>query len=114
MIKQPRQHNEKHLAFIRQLPCVYCMNNICTEAAHVRMGRPGLGKRHVGKGEKPDDKWTVPLCGECHRFQSKNENVFWEFQVQRDPVVLALALWAATGNHELGEQIVQSGTLVWS
>ena len=107
MIKQPRQHNEKHLAFIRQLPCVMCGDNTSTEAAHVRMGQPWLGKRHVGAAEKPDDKWSVPLCGRCHRkSHEQSEHAFWANM--RDPVVLALALWAATGNHELGEQIVRA------
>ena len=110
MIKQPRQKNEAHLAYIRQLPCVFpgCSDNTSTEAAHVREGRPTLGKRHVGVGEKPDDKWTVPLCSKHHRFQHEDgEHEFW-YCAGRNPVVLALALWAATGNHELGEQIVRA------
>ena len=111
MIKQPRQKNDKHLDFIRGLPCAVpgCENNVCTEASHVRRARPELGKRDVGMGEKPDDKWTVPLCGEHHRQQHEcAEGWFWKNIAERDPVVLALALWAATGNHELGEQIVRA------
>jgi hypothetical protein len=106
MIRQPRQHSEKHLAFIRQLPCLCCGDNTSTEAAHIRFSSLQAGKRQVGKGERPDDKWTVPLCGSHHRTQHQdNERAFWANH-QVDPIFIALALWGATGNHELGEQIV--------
>ena len=105
--RQPRQHNEKHLDFVRSLPCCICLDNTSTEAAHVRLASLRAGKRQVGKGERPDDKWTVPLCGAHHRMQHEiGEAPFWK-SVSRDPIFCALALWAATGNHELGEQIVR-------
>jgi hypothetical protein len=105
MIKQPRQHAPKHLDFIRQLPCLCCGDNTSTEAAHLRLSDPRVGKRPVGTGEKPDDKWTLPLCGRCHREQHKtNERVFWR---GTDASLVALALWAASGNHEIGEHIVR-------
>jgi hypothetical protein len=108
MIRQPRQHSERHLDFIRGLPCVACQDDTSTEAAHVRFSSLAAGKRQVGKGERPDDKWTVPLCGRHHRIQHQdNERAFWANH-QIDPVFLALALWAATGNHELGEMIVRA------
>jgi hypothetical protein len=103
-MRQPRQHSEKHLDFIRGLPCLVCQDNTSTEAAHIRGASRRSGKRHVGKGEKPDDKWTVPLCGVHHREQHHvGESAFW---LGQDPFFVALALWAATGNNELGETIV--------
>lgn len=109
-MRQPRQHSEKHLAFIRQLPCMVCGNNTSTEAAHIRFAMPSAGKRGVGMGEKPDDKWTVPLCGKHHKEQHHiGETTFWRNEI-RDPIFVALALWAATGNHELGEQIVRASS----
>ena len=30
------------------------------------MGSLAHGKRESGKGEKPDDRWAVPLCAGCH------------------------------------------------
>ncbi len=104
-MKDPRQHSEKHLDFVRSLPCIVCGDNTSTEAAHIRYGDPRVAKRRTGMGEKPHDRWTIPLCGEHHRLQHKqNENLFW-FNARIDPILSALALWAVTGNHEAGEQI---------
>ena len=102
--REPRQHNERHLKFIRALPCVVCANPICTEAAHVKM--PAPGKRNVGIGEKAHDRWTVPLCGRCHRYQhSGSERGFWK-SVCIDAIQLAKDLFAVSGDHEEGERIV--------
>lgn len=107
MIRRPRQKNEQHLDFIRSLPCVGCRDNTSTEAAHIRFARPALGKRYVGKSEKPDDIWTIPLCGSCHRLQHLvGESAYWTMK-DRDPIPVALALWAHTGQHEVGEEIVR-------
>lgn len=93
-----------HLDFVRSLPCIVCGDNTSTEAAHIRMGDRSVGKRPAGMGEKPSDLWTLPLCGRCHREQHEvGEYVFW---IGRDPHKTALALWAATGDHELGSLIV--------
>ena len=97
MMRQPRQHDEKHLRFIRGLPCVVCDDNTSTEAVHVRFACEG--KRHVGLGEKPDDKWTVPLCGKCHRLQhEQNEQAWWQEQGM-DPLKIASGLFKVTGDH---------------
>lgn len=112
MIKRPREKNDKHLDFIRSLPCAVCGNNIETEAAHVRSWHDGYAKRLTGIGEKPSDKWTVPLCSRHHREQhSIIETTFWHHH-QIDPFLLACKLWMVTGDHEAGEQILasQSGT----
>lgn len=106
MNRQPRIHNEKHLKFIRQLPCVLCMDNTSTEAAHVRMADRTIAKQNPGIGAKPDDKYTLPLCGRDHRAQHQvNEEQFW---IERgiDPVKLALALYSVSGDYEAGERIV--------
>lgn len=109
MMKRPRQHSEKHLKFIRSLPCIVCGDDTTTEAAHIRLACEEIGKRYVGKGEKPDDIWTLPLCGECHRAQHHiGELTFWFQNDIEDPIKLALALWAHTGQHEVGEQIVRT------
>jgi hypothetical protein len=105
MMRQPRQHNEKHLAWIRQLPCCVCQNNIETEAAHVRFSCIEIGKRKVGIGEKPHDKWTVPLCGNHHRMQHAwGERHFWK-AVGKDPIAIAQELWANSGQHGAGVKI---------
>lgn len=105
MMKLPRQHDEKHLRFVRGLPCTICGNNVETQAAHVRFACGWAAKRNTGLGEKPDDRFTVPLCGKCHREQhDMNEREFW-IQRGKDPVCIALALWANSGNQVLGERI---------
>lgn len=76
--RQPRKKNPKHLEFIRTLPCCICKDNTTTEAAHIRMAHRGWGKSYTGMAEKPDDNWTVPLCGKHHREQhSMGEAAFW-------------------------------------
>ncbi len=105
-MRHPRVKLVPHLEFIRSLPCLTCGDNTSTEAAHIRMGDRSAGKRPTGMGEKPSDIWTVPLCGACHRYQHKSsEAAFWQ-ELGIDPVKKALALWAASGDHEIGLRIL--------
>lgn len=104
--KQPRIKDEHHLDFIRSLPCVCCGNDISTEAAHLRAANLEYGKRYTGKGEKPSDKWTLPLCGECHRKQhTGNEEAFWKAQ-EINPWVLAMSLYVNSGDREAASYII--------
>ena len=103
-----RIKNEKHLAFIRSLPCVICADATATEAAHIRYADERAGKRQTGIGEKPSDQWTIPLCGNHHRAQhSMGEREFWK-SVGADPILIALSLYSVSGDREAGEQIIQS------
>jgi hypothetical protein len=104
----PREKNEQHLEFIRSLQCVRCGDDTATEAAHIRTGALEYGKRPTGMSEKPSDKFTVPLCGKCHRLQhSLDEMEFWKC-AQINPFVLALCLHAASGDHELAQAVIRS------
>jgi hypothetical protein len=49
-------------------------------------------KRHVGLGEKPDDRWAVPLTHECHMAQHNhgNEISWWTNHRRKDPFALAI------------------------
>lgn len=106
--RQPRQHDEQHLAFIRQLPCLICGNDIETQAAHIRFADDKAGKRYCGKQEKPDDVWAVPLCGICHaRQHSANEREFWRL-IEIDPIRVAAVLALNTGDHEAGVEIINA------
>jgi hypothetical protein len=90
--RQPRVHNAKHLDFIRSQPCCICKDNTSTEAAHIRSGNLGWGKRSTGMQEKPDDKWAVPLCNKHHREQhSMDEMDFWA-SYGIDPFITAMML----------------------
>ncbi len=91
-MRHPRRHWAAYLAYIRSLPCVVCSSPF-TEAAHLRMSCRLAGKREVGMGEKPDDRWTLPLCSQHHREQhTMNESAFWINRGLRWPTFLSLAL----------------------
>lgn len=101
-----RHRSEKHLSWIRGLPCVVCRNNTATEAAHVRLADGRVGKPITGIGIKPDDCWVVPLCHTHHAQQhEKGEIGFW-FNYAIDPIIIALALWQASGDQMRGERII--------
>lgn len=105
MMKRPRQFSEKHLDRIRQLPCLICLNNIMTEAAHIRMADPRIAKPLTGGGTKPDDKYTVPLCGDHHREQHKtSERAFWD-KYKLDPILISLALYSCKDHGEAEDLI---------
>lgn len=81
MGRSPRMQDASHLTAIRDLPCLKCGLEGFSEAAHVRMNSAAFNKR-VGKGEKPDDRWTLPLCPSCHRIDEDSqhkvgEETFW-------------------------------------
>lgn len=108
MKRNPRQHDEAHLAFIRQLPCLITGENTTVEACHIRFSDARIAKVNAGVGAKPHDMFTVPLSGAVHRQQhSRGERQFWQ-QIGIDPVLYALALYAVSGDHERGCQIVAS------
>ncbi len=99
--RQPRERDEKHLAFIRQQECClpYCHRE--AEPAHLRMDNLSIGKELTGKGEKPDDKYTVPLCPYHHRIgidcqHNSNEREWWE-RTGLNPWAIAASHWIASG-----------------
>lgn len=97
--KRPREESRVHLEWIRTLPCCITGDRP-VDAAHVRYADPVYGKRETGKGEKPDDKWAVPLLRSLHDEQhSGNEKLFW---IRRglDPLRIALSLYACTGDDD--------------
>jgi hypothetical protein len=93
--RQPRIRDEKHLQFIRSLPCCICGDNTSTEAAHLRAGSINHNKRSAGMAEKPSDSWCVPLCGKHHREQHAfgNELEWWKCH-GINPFTLAITLRA--------------------
>ena len=99
--RAPRKRDEKHLAFVRSQPCCVCRKAPQSEAAHIRMPCPARSKPPTGMQQKPDDKWTVPLCAGCHRNGSFAQHRMGEAEFWRggrlDPFAIALALWNASG-----------------
>lgn len=103
--KKPREKANGHLAWIRTLPPLVGSRPV--EAAHIRFADPRYRKPAVGMAEKPDDKWTVPLGSDEHRKQhSMGERDYW-LSVGIDPVLVAMLLWACSGDDEEGEAIIR-------
>lgn len=96
-----REKDASYLDLIRELPCLCCGIEPCGEAAHVRMNNAAFGKRQA-VGAKPDDKWSVPLCADCHRNDSNSqhrmgEQEFWR-RVGLNPLLICEALQRAAPN----------------
>lgn len=92
--REPRVEDPAWLAEVRKMPCTICKRP-GSDPAHIRAAAPQYGKRYTGKAEKPDDKWTLPLCRPHHDEQhSMNEIAFWS-SYSIDPFALAIALYAA-------------------
>ncbi|WP_296203204.1 hypothetical protein [uncultured Hyphomicrobium sp.] len=78
--RQPRQHHKGYLSALHELPCLRCGTVQFIEAAHIRLTnleweeRAGV-RTGAGAGEKPSDRWTLPLCKDCHREGSDAEHV---------------------------------------
>jgi hypothetical protein len=65
------------------------------------MDNLSIGKELTGKGEKPHDRYTVPLCPYHHRIgvdcqHNSNEREWWE-RTGIDPWKIAAALWIGSG-----------------
>jgi hypothetical protein len=106
-----RKHDPDHLAYIRSLPCLVSGSNFNVEAAHIRYSDARWKKINPGVGRKPDDCWTVPLSAEMHRLGEEaqhngNERAFWE-RHGIDPLEIATALYAVTGQYEAGLKIIR-------
>lgn len=98
--KRPAEKDAAHLRFIHGLPCLICGQP--GEAAHIRMGVTTHGKPGTGAGEKPSDKYAVPLCPEHHRTgkgaqHTMSEQKFWQ-SAGLDAVVISALLWQVTGD----------------
>jgi hypothetical protein len=90
--RNPRVLDRSHIDCIKQLPCLKCGLDGFPDPAHIRMNSAAFGK-HTGAGERPDDKWTVPLCRDCHDEQhDKGEKNFWH-EVGVNPLIVAVHLY---------------------
>lgn len=89
-------NSQDHLALVRQLPCLKCLELPCGEVHHLKFG---TGER--GMGQRSTDRWGVPLCHEHHmeveRAGTKNETK-WFAHIGVDALDFANNLWHATGS----------------
>ena len=102
-----RYKDEAHLKFIRSLPCILCGDNTTTEACHIRFADASLAKA-TGIAIKPDDYWTLPMCGKHHRLQHQgNERAFWN-RAGIDACLYALRLYSVTGDYQKGLAVLKA------
>lgn len=101
-----RQRSNNHLAFIRQLECLVCDDNVTVEAAHVRYADRSIKKPQTGIAIKPDDCYVVPLCGKHHREQHMDGERKWWAQWDIDPVKVAMRLYILSGDYTRAMEIV--------
>jgi hypothetical protein len=91
--RQPRKKDPRFLAWLRTMPCLLCGDNVSVEACHVRKGDLARDKRQTGAGEKPDDRWALPMCGTHHRYSHHmGEPAFWTL-VGVDPLEVCQVLF---------------------
>jgi hypothetical protein len=75
--RDPRQHDDEYLDYIRQQRCCIC-GQTPVDPAHLRISSINDGKRDTGMAEKSSDKWALPLCRAHHEQQHRmNEREFW-------------------------------------
>lgn len=96
MIRQrhPREEHPAYLAWIRTQPCLVCRKPGPSDPAHLRSAALRYGKPHTGLGEKPDDRWAVPLCRKHHEEQHAfgSELAWWAAQ-GIEPFAVAVRLY---------------------
>jgi len=99
--REPQLRDSGFLAFLRKQRCITCGLAAPVEAAHIRMGKPSIGKQPTGMQEKPHDFWAVPLCAWCHRNAPDSQHnigeaKFWAI-ARIDPFTRAIQLYAEYG-----------------
>lgn len=116
--RQPRKHDKPYLAWIRRLPCVagvvagyatWPNGGMCDktiEAAHLRFSDATRGRVNSGLQQKPDDRFTTPLCKFHHAQQHLSSERIWWSLIGVDPGELCAALSAAYDAGQDGTEVV--------
>lgn len=99
--KEATERDPVYLALIRQLPCLRCGLEPCGEAAHVRQNSAAFNKRGA-MAKKPADRFTVPLCRDCHTREIDSQHkvgeaLFWH-RLGINPLFAAERLYAKRGD----------------
>lgn len=104
--RKPREKDEGYLRWIRTLPCVITGARP-VEACHIRFADPRFAKFETPMGQKPHDKWTLPMRPDYHRQQhTMNEKLFWA-RIGIDPCQVASALYGC-GQDDAEAEIILS------
>lgn len=102
-----RLRDDRHLKFIRRLPCLVSGRTGQIDAAHIRYGDPKFDKPGTPMARKPDDKWTVPLNHMIHLYdQHQNNERQWWIDKGIDVLQVATDLYRVSGDLDAGFRIV--------
>jgi len=91
--KQPRLQDPDYLRWLRRQKCACgCHLAPPCDAAHLRASSPEYNKPGPGIGQKPDDRWALPLKHQHHMDQHRfgNEVAWWKAHGVADPFALCL------------------------
>ena len=104
-----REIDAKHIARIKQLPCLICQHYPPSEAAHIRLQEFAYHAHMAGMAVKPADCMTVPLCDKHHRVGAQAEHtmgtrLFWRRQ-QIEPHEIAYALWLISSTPDVEDPV---------
>lgn len=93
--KDDGERDPAYLENVRACPCLSCGMEP-TEAAHVRFSSAAYGKTS-GMNKKPEDRFALPLCAECHRLardaqHNRGEVEFWH-ALGINPLAVCVALY---------------------
>lgn len=108
--RKPRDECKAHLRNVSRLPCLLTQR-YGVQVAHLRYTDGRYGKRHVGLGEKPDDRWVVPLCPALHMMNTGsqhhdgNEQLWWS-EMGVDAIRVAHLLWEYRDKPEIMADVV--------
>jgi len=89
--KKNRLVDKKYLQSARYKRCIICGSIGTTVAHHILYGAP-----NKGKGIKPSDNHTIPLCHKCHDLCHRGEKRFYERFVNKltdNPIRFAEGLY---------------------
>lgn len=88
-----RQRDPEYLAWLRMQRCACgCLQAPPCDAAHLRASSAEHDKINAGIGNKPDDKWALPLKHSHHMAMHDygDERGWWEKHGVSDPFALCL------------------------
>lgn len=116
--RRPRERESAYLGWVARLPCIACMVhgrfNRRVQVAHLRAGSIEHDKRPTGMAEKPDDRWTTPLCQPHHTGDDRRARLsqhtmgeldFWE-TLKVNPFELCIALADAYDHGRDGKAVI--------
>ena len=93
--RQPRLLDPGYLAWLRKQPCACgCGRSAPSDAAHIRYGSVHYDKPPTGMGQKPDDKWALPLNHSCHmRQHAYGDEKGWWHAHGYEPLLIVQGYW---------------------